>query len=151
MGGLSLRLEAKKTTYRLGEALNFRVYLDNKGQEELTVFHRTSHVDLGLHAFDKQGKFITSLLPPAPPRPPKQTDLVRFSKGKSLELKNWELLDRVNREIKQGNGRIGEFKVKASYHVGQGTTKNVRKLDPTVWVGNLYSNEFVVRIKKMSK
>ena len=145
--GLQLRLWAGKTSYGKEQPLQLRAHLVNSGGATLTVLRRAAHVDLGLDARNDAGEFITSLLPPAPPRPPTAADLYKLAPGASVELVNWELLQRVNQQIAAGNGRSGAFRVSASYHVGVGTTSGLRKLDPAAWVGALKSGELRIEVK----
>lgn len=141
---LALRLVIKKTVYRAGEPLEARVFLDNKGRRAQLVLRRASHVDVGFDARNKAGKFITELLPPVPPRPPTAQDFVTLKPGASVELKNWELLHRVNRQITAGNGRKGVFVVSASYHVWPKKVAAVKGLAGTPWTGKLQSNRITV-------
>ena len=145
--GLSLRLQAGKTTLAAGQPLELRAFLHNGTGGELVVMLRASHVDLGLDARNSAGDYITTLLPPGPPRPPTRGDLQKLAPGASMEFKSWELLNRVNRQIGAGNGRTGEFRVKASYHAGVGTTDKLRTLDPAAWTGSLTSDEIVITVK----
>jgi RNA polymerase sigma factor (sigma-70 family) len=148
VNGLSLRLEAARTEYRQGEPLDLRVFLDNVGDQPLVVLKRTTHVDMGIEAYDAQRQFIVSLLPPAPPPRLAAGDLAPLAAGASLELKDWEMLVRVNREIQAGHGRAGRFTIRASYRAqAAGDFWNVRRLDPAAWVGALQSNAVEVEIK----
>lgn len=145
--GLRLRLVAARATLAAKQPLKLRVFLDNTSKAPLVVFKRTSHVDLGLDAKDDDGEFITTLLPPGPPMPPAAKDLTTLAPGASLELTNWELLNRINQQIARGNGRTGTFHVHASYHAGVGTTEKLRELNKAAWVGSLESNEVLVTVK----
>ena len=148
VGGLCLRLEAAKAEYRQGEPLDLRVFLDNVADKPLVVLKRTTHVDMGIEAYDAQRQFIVSLLPPAPPPRLAAGDLAPLAAGASLELKGWEMLVRVNREIQAGHGRTGRFTIRASYRAqAGGDFWNVRKLDPAAWVGALQSNAVELEIK----
>jgi hypothetical protein len=147
VNGLSLRLTAVKSRYGEKEPLKLRVFLDNVGDKQLTVLKRTSHVDLGFNARDAEGRFIVSLLPPAPPRPLRAADLAPLAPGASLELENWELLARVNNQIAAGKGRTGKFTVTAWYHAqSEGKVWNVLALDPKAWTGRLKSNPVKVEV-----
>jgi RNA polymerase sigma factor (sigma-70 family) len=150
VNGLSLRLEAAKAEYRQGEPLELRVFLDNVGDKPLVVLKRTTHVEMGIEAQDAGKQFIVSQLPPAPPPRLKAEDLAPLAAGASLELKNWEMLIRINWEIKTGHGRTGRFTIRASYRAqAEGDFWNVRKLDPNAWVGALQSNAVEVEISPM--
>ena len=138
-------LKAHKSSYKKGEPLLLEASLRNQDQAPVTVLRRASHVDLGLDAYNANREFITSLLPPAPPLPPTKDDLGQVPAGGALLLGNWELLQRINQQIEEGNGRNGQFTVKATYHVGVGLTEMLKELDPAVWTGELTSNEVVVR------
>ncbi len=145
--GLSLRLVATKTKYAAGEPLEIRAFLDNVGKERMTVLKRTTHVDMGFNARSAGGQFIVSMLPPAPPRRLRADDLAQLAAGASLELKNWEMLARVNSQIRAGKGRTGKFTIFASYGAhARGEVWNVRKIDPKAWVGSLKSNPVEIRI-----
>ena len=144
--GLRLELRARKTQYAAGEALELTAWLINDGASSLVVLNRASHVDLGIDAANEADEFLTSLLPPEPPEPPTAADLATLQPGGELELADWELLSRVNQQIRAGNGRSGRFTVTARYHAGSGLTENLRKLDPSAWVGSLTSNAVVLEV-----
>jgi hypothetical protein len=147
VAGLSLRLVAAKTRYAGKEPLELRVFLDNVGPKRLTVLKRTSHVDLGIEAYDAERRFIVSLLPPSPPPALAAGDLAPLAAGASLELKNWELLRSINHQIKVGHGRTGRFTIRAVYRAqSAGDRWNVRKLDADAWAGTLKSNPVEVVI-----
>lgn len=146
---LALRLAADKKVYEAGEPLDLRLFLDNGTSKKVTVMRRASHVDSDLRANDGSGQFITSTLgpPPAPPGPPTQKDLAVIEPGKSLELRSWQMLDMVNRQIRKGNGNTGSFALRATYHAGSGMTTNLKELDLEVWNGILESAPVTIEIR----
>jgi hypothetical protein len=146
VAGLHLELRAPKTLFAAGEALDLSAWLVNETAEPITVLRRASHVDLGLDASNRDGEFITSLLPPEPPPPPTAADLATIAPNGELELVDWELLNRVNQQIEAGNGRTGRFQVAARYHAGTGLSENLRQLDPAAWVGSLKSNSILIDV-----
>lgn len=113
VAGLHLELRAPKTLFEAGEPLELTAWLVNETAEPIVVLRRASHVDLGLDAKNRDGEFITALLPPEPPPPPTTDDLATVAPHGELELLDWELLDRVNQQILAGNGRTGRFLVAA--------------------------------------
>lgn len=145
--GLRLRLTAGKTVYQEGEPLEFTATLENVSRRKLWVLNRATHVDLTINAVDARGKYITSVLPPAPPPPPEASDIVMLGPEQAVRLHHWELLDRVNRQIKLGTGRTGEFSVTASYRAGEGTTSLIVDIEPRSWTGLIHSNAVKIVVK----
>ncbi|MBI5487631.1 MAG: hypothetical protein HY905_09885 [Deltaproteobacteria bacterium] len=144
---LRLELRTPKTVYAEGEALEFTAWLVNGTAAPVVVLRRAAHVDLSLDAVNEAGEFITTLLPPEPPMPPTADDLATIDPGAELELRDWELLQRVNEQIVGGNERTGRFVVTARYHAGTGLTENLRELDPAAWVGSLTSNTVLIEVR----
>ena len=144
---VALELRAPKTLFEAGEPLELTAWLVNETAEPIVVLRRASHVDLGLDAKNRDGEFITALLPPEPPPPPTTADLATVAPHGELELLDWELLDRVNQQILAGNGRTGRFLVAARYHAGSGLSENLRELDPAAWVGALKSNTILLDVR----
>lgn len=140
VGGLRLRLVVAKTGYAQREPLQARAFLDNVSDTPMVVLTRATHTDLGLDGRTSAGEWITSLLPPGPPRPPTKQHLSTIAPGASLELRDWELLGRINRQIELGNGRQGDFSLLARYRADSSLTR----LDPAVWTGELESNRVSV-------
>jgi hypothetical protein len=140
---LSLRLEADRAEYRIGESLRLHAYLFNHTKRPMMVLRRATHVDLGLDAQNEVGVYLATLPPPEPPPPPERGDLAILPPGASVEFVDWELLGMINREILAGKGRKGRFTVRATYRADP----SLRKLDPDTWVGELRSNaiEIVIR------
>jgi hypothetical protein len=145
--GLRLELRSSKTIFDAGKPLDLTAWLINETDAPIVVLRRATHVDLGLDASNPNGEFITSLLPPEPPPPPTADDLAVIDPHGALELVDWEMLDRVNQQIAEGNGRTGRFRVAAQYDAGSGLSENLRQLDPTAWVGSLESNSILIDVQ----
>jgi hypothetical protein len=144
---LRLEVRASRTTYAAGEPLELEAWLVNGGSGPAVVLARASHVDLGLDASNEAGEFVTSLLPPEPPPPPTREDLALLAAGAELQLRDWEMLQRVNEQLAAGNGRTGTFKVRAYYHAGTGLTENLLALDPAAWTGSVASEPLTIEIR----
>lgn len=147
--GLCLQLRADKTRYAAKEPLKLHAVLRNVGTKPLIVLNRAEHVDAGLNGKNHKGQFLCGPLPPpSPPPPAKKKDLTTLAPGGRLELKDWEWLIMVNRQIVQGKGHTGRFNVSAFYRVGYGSISNMTKLNKDAWTGRLKSNEVEIRIGK---